>query len=270
MVLIHTNGLGLFGQSVFAGYLFDELSRFAVPCFFVVSGFFWKAERFTNVPAASMRLIKKIGLIFLCWVAFYFAAEFSGLYEPAYKAKLTGYVIAIFTGGPGYHLWFLPALIMGSIICWTLIQAMGVTRALWICGGLYVTGVMIGTYGPMLGIRLPIFAFRNGIFEAPMFLMCGYLMQSRQMDLGRRYFLIMAILGLVIHLVEGDIAGKFPHGHDFSFGTLPFAIGIFGIFSRMTLPVGAGAPMCSVPICCISSFCGLSLHILMSRGSARP
>lgn len=238
VVFIHANTLGLFGTAVSAGFVLDEMSRFAVPCFFLISGFLWRPERIADVFGASISILKKIGLFFVFWTVFYLVAEFSGLYPVAFGANQLAYLAIPFTGGPGYHLWFLPALIIGSAISWALLRIFGLRKAIWISSVLYAFGVLIGAYGPLFGVKLPTFVYRNGIFEAPLLLLCGYLMQSARTYVDRGYFLLAAIVGLTTHLVEGVATGRFPVGHEYSFGTLPFAIGLFGLFRTWSIPVG--------------------------------
>lgn len=238
VVLIHVNAQKVFGADVAVGHVLDELSRFAVPCFFLLSGFLWKPQRIADVPTQSNRTLKTIGFLFIVWTVFYSAAELSGLYPREYHPDALDYMALLLTGGAGYHLWFLPALIVGSVISLRLLRSLGRRNALLIAAVLYALGVLIGAYGPLFGFKLQVYVFRNGLFEAPLLLLVGYAMQSERSYVGRPYFLLAILAGLAIHYVEGSVTAEFPRGHDFSFGTLPFAIGMFGLFRTLSLPVG--------------------------------
>ncbi|SIQ40049.1 Surface polysaccharide O-acyltransferase, integral membrane enzyme [Rhizobium sp. RU20A] len=228
----------MFSENKTAGFILDEASRFAVPCFFIISGFFWRPDRISDVIPASLSILRKIGFFFVIWTIFYFAVEFSGIYQPVFTAKLRNFIIALGTGGPGYHLWFLPALIMGSILVWTSLRMLGTKYTVIACAALYSIGVAIGAYGPLIGVKVPTFVYRNGIFEAPLLLLCGYLMQAKATYVSRLWFFLLAVAGMILHLLEGGLTGKFPSGHDYSFGTLFFAIGLFGLFRTLSAPVG--------------------------------
>lgn len=238
VVVIHVNAQRMFGPDAAVGHALDEAARFAVPCFFILSGFFWKPERIADASAQSNRILKRVGLLFLVWTALYWLAEFSGLYPREFHPDALDYTALLLVGGAGYHLWFLPALIVGSVISWQLLQSAGLRNALVIAFVLYALGVSIGAYGPLLGFKLQVYVFRNGLFEAPLLLLAGYAMQSERSYVDRRYFLLAILAGLAIHYVEGSVTGDFPRGHDFSFGTLPFAIGMLGLFRTYSLPVG--------------------------------
>lgn len=238
VVIIHTNSLGFFGESTVFGYLCDEASRFAVPCFFLISGFLWRSERIADVRQSSILISKKVGLLFVLWTAFYLASEFSGLYPKVFQWNSLVYLMIPFTGAPGYHLWFLPALILGSIVSWCFLRIWGSRKAIWVSAALYIFGISIGAYGPLFGINMQTFLYRNGLFEAPMLLLSGYLMQSTKTYLSKKYFVLAASAGLMIHILEGVISGRFPSGHDYSFGTLLLAIGVFGVFRELPISVG--------------------------------
>lgn len=238
VVVIHVNAQKTFGSDVAVGHVLDEASRFAVPCFFILSGFFWKPQRLADIRAQSNRILKRVGFLFLAWTALYWLAEFSGLYPREFHPDALDYTVLLLTGGAGYHLWFLPALIVGSVISWRLLRSVGLRNALVIACVLYSLGVLIGAYSPLLGFKQQIYVFRNGLFEAPLLLLVGYAMQSERSYVGRGYFVLAILAGMVVHYVEGALTTEFPRGHDFSFGTLPFAIGLFGLFRTFSLPVG--------------------------------
>lgn len=236
VVVIHANALDLFGDWRVTGYVSDQLSRFAVPGFFIISGYLWKREEIAKPHAASWKLVSKIVPIFVAWIAIYMIAEFSGLYPREFGVKIAAYLAVPFTGGPGFHLWFLSALVLGSALCWIAIDRFGERTALISACCLYASGVLIGTYGHLWGLRFPLFTYRNGIIEAPVLLMIGYLLQgSRFLHANRLFFATMALGGIVVQISEGILSGRFPATVEYSFGTVPFSVGLFGLFLSVNI-----------------------------------
>lgn len=92
--------------------------------------------------------------------------------------------------GSFYHLWYLPALLLGAPIAW-LLNRLGQKKALLIAGGLYLIGLGGGSYyGPLpesvahlYNTVFRVFAYtRNGLFYVPLFLLLG----AAGITLGRR------------------------------------------------------------------------------------
>lgn len=234
VVIIHANAVGLFGEWKTTGFVLDELCRFAVPCFFVISGFFWKPETFARPWAAIAALAIKLLPLYVFWVLFYFAAEFSEVFYPRLYGR--DFIVALvpFSGGPGFHLWFLPALFIGASLCLMSLRYLGTGLTAVGCLLLYLAGVIFGTYGDLIGIHLPLVAYRNGIFEAPLFLVAGFLLRSNSARFTTARFALLGAVGLAVHIAEGFAVGSASLGHDYSFGTIAAAIGIVGVATRLS------------------------------------
>jgi len=234
VVIIHANAVGLFGEWKTTGFVLDELCRFAVPCFFVISGFFWKAEAMERPWRAIGALAAKLLPLYAFWLLFYFAAEFSELFYPRLYGRDFIAALVPFSGGPGYHLWFLPALFIGASLCWLSMRYLGAGLTVALCVLLYLAGVVFGTYGGMIGTHLPLVAYRNGIFEAPLFLMSGFLLRRHLSRLTIAQFALLGVAGLAVHLAEGLAVSSSNLGHDYSLGTIAAAIGMTGAAALMS------------------------------------
>ncbi|QRM44890.1 acyltransferase [Rhizobium sp. BG4] len=234
VVIIHANAVGLFGEWKTTGFVLDELCRFAVPCFFVVSGFFWKTEAIERPWRAIGALAAKLLPLYAFWLLFYFAAEFSELFYPRLYGR--DFIVALvpFSGGPGFHLWFLPALFIGVSLCWLSLRYVGAGLTVAACVLLYLAGVIFGTYGDLIGIHLPLVAYRNGIFEAPLFLLSGFMLRRYLPRFTTAQFALLGLAGLALHLAEGFAVSTSSLGHDYSFGTIAAAIGITGLATRLS------------------------------------
>jgi len=233
VVLLHVNSFEAFAPFNKTGFLIDEASRFAVPAFFMISGYFSKElQRDTFWPFARKLAVRTL-TPFLFFLALYFALNIAGLFGRQRVWEWDDILRSLISGGPAPHLWFLPALLIGSILF--AAGRLFLSRwQLWVVViGLYCIGVFLGTYAHLLGHEYPLLVSRNGLFFAPIFLAIGA--AFRQHEISDVNAALLAILGFAIHTLEGlFVAGGYPLGHDMSFGTVLLSIGVAApFFSRV-------------------------------------
>jgi serine/alanine racemase len=124
--------------------------------------------------------------------------------------------------GTFYHLWYLPAAIVGVGIIRLLLPKMKTKLSLAACLILYVVGLFGDSYYgiteqiPFLRSGYQIyFSFlnytRNGLFFAPVFLMLGVLAARRTKPLPLRTCLIGLALSAALMLAEGLLLHKFAY-----------------------------------------------------------
>ncbi|MGB9110577.1 MAG: acyltransferase family protein, partial [Telluria sp.] len=76
VIALHTaahEGPGAVGTAFDAATFFNQVERFAVPLFFILSGYFWSAKchaRADYLPC-SLALARRVLLLFLIWCAVY-------------------------------------------------------------------------------------------------------------------------------------------------------------------------------------------------------
>lgn len=162
------------------------IARIAVPFFFMVSGYFvLPGSRKHN--GRALKFLKKTCILYLAAIILYLPVNF---YTGYFKELKAGTVLKdIFFDGTFYHLWYLPAVMLGILICLFLIRIAGEKAAFIISVILYLAGLLGDSYYgltrlvPFLekiydGI-LQVFSYtRNGIFFAPVFLMLGCLIKD--------------------------------------------------------------------------------------------
>lgn len=236
VVIAHANSLTLFREFPMTGFIIDELCRSVIQLFFLVSGFFWKPEQIDRPLAYLRALFPKLAIPFAIWAAIYLALDASQLLYPYDQQPRTwkSYITTPWSGGIVFHLWFLPALFVGTAIGMTLIKWIGLSRALIAVFILFLIGTMLGTYLRPFGIDVPLSLYRNGIFFAPIFLVGGYYLKTLVRLPSFSAFAAMAVFGAILGPLEGYyIARTYPSGHDLSFATLPFGIGVFGMFLHL-------------------------------------
>jgi surface polysaccharide O-acyltransferase-like enzyme len=119
--------------------LCDQLERFAVPLFFILSGYFW-AGRCRDGAAcwtAGLALARRVYTLFVVWSVIYFlvtvatgtlstGSPAAGLHAAA--RALPG-LPTLLLQGTKVHLWFLPALALAALVSGALL-ARGMERTL--------------------------------------------------------------------------------------------------------------------------------------------
>ena len=240
IITLHVAGGGFAGMKPL-GFVLDELSRFAVPVFFVLSAWFWKDADLER----PLRLIAKVALrvlpAFVLWLGIVLAVE--GLTSPdkALRPLAPENIInTLWTGGPAFHLWFLPALVVGTAIVSISTRWLGWTVTAGLALALYLTGTAIGGYAHLLqGHGYPFWVDRNGVFFAPVFLVAGVLLR-RNAD--RLSHISLPMLGLAtllfaaLHVAEGFwIVGRYPMGHDYTISTLFYGVAVVLLVSRLPI-----------------------------------
>ena len=135
IVAIHTSPLA--SISNIADFILTRvIARVAVPFFFMTSGFFL----FSNGSAKEekiKRFLKKTSVIYLVTIVLYIPINFYAGYF--YKKNLLFNIIKdIIFDGTIYHLWYLPAAILGVALVSLLIKYMSLNRAFIISCILYI------------------------------------------------------------------------------------------------------------------------------------
>ena len=241
IITLHVAGGGFPGQKPLA-FLLDELSRFAVPVFFLMSAYFWKPDALANPLRLVRRVAGRVLPAFAFWTAVFVVLRVLKQPDRGFDFSLGSLATLAWTGGPAFHLWFLPALVVGTAVVAGLARLVGWK---WTLAGallLYIAGAVIGTYSNLLlGHGFPFWYDRNGIFFAPVFLVLGVLLRRYEQQLRMRLPTAIVVSALVafaaLHVAEGYfVAGRFPMGHDYSLGTLGYAVAMVVLFAR--LPIG--------------------------------
>lgn len=193
------------------------LARTAVPFFFMVTGYFVLPKALEEGRRALLYL-KRIGMIYLASVILYIPV---GIYAEHFKgAGIASILKMLLLDGTFYHLWYLPALLLGFALTLLFLRSMPLPAAGALTGILYLAGLFGDSYYGFLpdpslahtcyeGIFRVFEYTRNGLFYAPAFLLLGWVLASRRRPalslslagLGISYALILAE-GITLHLLE--------------------------------------------------------------------
>lgn len=189
VVAIHTSPLAMFGST--GDFILTRVAaRLAVPFFFMTSGFFLISHYAENANR-QVRFVKHTCLIYGLAIVLYLPVNvYNGYFQMEELAP--NLVKDLVFDGTVYHLWYLPASVIGAMIAWYLVRRFDYPKAVLITAGLYVVGVFGDSYyglaeGVWGGESFYRFLFqlsdhtRNGVFFAPVFFVLGgFIADSRR------------------------------------------------------------------------------------------
>lgn len=247
VIAIHTtpfeSAAAPIGRSFDPATLLNQATRFAVPFFLVVAGWFWarKVAEAGQLRAPTLSLVRRALLVWLAWWLIYllptdlFGALALGALEPLkvtwWKLNLVARRPAIaLLEGTSPHLWFLVAL-AASAGTTAVFEHFGARRAL---AGLAVVLYLVGLAGQAypdapFGFHIDA-SFRNGHLFALAFFVTGAWLQRRGsapswLPTGA----VLAGVGFALHLLEVWLSHRLwgtPLERDYVAGTYLFGVGV--------------------------------------------
>ncbi|ENM1126858.1 acyltransferase family protein, partial [Vibrio parahaemolyticus] len=120
------------------GYLLNQLARFAVPLFFLISGYLIQPKLSSNPLETLANYAKPLMKIWLVWsvISLLMPFQWQVVAEAGYLAERQGYwgylasapLNSLLEGGL-VHLWFIPALVIAVAIIACLVR-IGMTQLL--------------------------------------------------------------------------------------------------------------------------------------------
>lgn len=250
VVALHTTpfydpeGSALYSQLFVA---INQVARFAVPFFFVISGYFFakKIARSETILGPTLERVKKLGLLWLFFSFIYIlpyklpSAFGYGIFGPfnVMYLKLENAFndpVKLLFEGSMVHLWFLVSLVCSMVITALFIRFWKVRPLLFLgilSVTLYVFGLLAHSYSETpLGISIA-FNTRNGPFFSTLFFVMGYALSF--VKISRKHFfygLFIMVIGYFIHFGEMRYL-YFEYAvpmasHDYLVGTLFVGLGV--------------------------------------------
>lgn len=184
IIAIHTAPLEQISAE--ADYLVTYcIGRVAVPFFLMVTGYFvlagWGRENNQRQKRKLIRYLVKMSVMYVGITLFYLPIT---IYAGNLPDSFWGVLKWFFMDGTFYHLWYLPALVIGCLITITLLRYCPPAVSGVLTGVLYVAGLLGDSYYGIVSKAAPVRSFyegifcfstytRNGIFFAPVFLWLG-------------------------------------------------------------------------------------------------
>lgn len=279
IVAIHTAPLKSFNDT--ADFLVTYcLERIGVPFFLMVTGFFVLApyqrnKRYGDEKAfhGMGKFLKKTVFLYVISTLLYLPLK---IYSENISDSVGGWLKEIFFDGTFYHLWYLPAVILGCLLIVGLLQFCSPMAIFILTFVLYVLGVLGDSYYNLIsqipfakaayeGIFTVSSYTRNGIFFAPMFLWMGVLIANGKIRMPRKHAGIGFTISLAGMLAEGFIS--FNYGwqkhNSMYFLLIPVMFFLFELLLSMKGPNIEAARDLSMYIYILHPLC-----IVLVRGAA--
>lgn len=224
------------------GIIVQAVSRFCVPFFFMVSGYFCFYGKGAEEKSVKQKLKPIIKLTILavilnlCWVI---AGVFRG--SQNINVSIKDIVVFIFFNTPFILIssyWFLFALIYDYLL-YMIVKKYNLYKLAYIMIPVLLVCYVILAQGlHIAGIRIPGYLYKNFLIEGFPFFMLGHFLHSRQdkINIKNSVLLIMIILFSALCLLERDLLGR-----DFGVNicSIPQVIAIF-IFGMVNPLKGSG------------------------------
>ena len=213
VITIHTSPLASVDDT--ADFILTRLlARVAVPFFFMASGFFLFSRRDGGVSAGRLlTFLKKTALLYAAAVLLYLPLNF---YNGTIQnwISLPNLLNDLFIEGTFYHLWYVPASMLGAVISWMLIRYLKEKGALVIAGLLYIIALFGDSYYGF-SETVPIFKefyqtvftiadyTRNGLFFAPVFMILGSYIANQSKRYTKKTCVFSLCVSAALMLAEG-------------------------------------------------------------------
>ncbi|MEG0092690.1 MAG: acyltransferase [Erysipelotrichaceae bacterium] len=198
------------------------IARIAVPFYFVCSSFlffrkidfskgWWDEDNLAHYKKYVFHLLK----LYLIWCLLYFVFNISMWIQGGFNImSLVRYVRDLFFTGGFYHLWFLPALVVGTSIVYFLHTYMRPAMMFLITFILYIIGMLFNLYGtamndiPLINTIFHLYqtifvTTRNGVFFAPIFIVIGANMPLIQRRINGKKAIIPIFVFAILLIIEG-------------------------------------------------------------------
>ena len=223
--------------------LINQLSRFAVPFFFIISGYFYsvKLNNGTDPLSAANKMGYRILTLFLFWCFVYLLPyNISAIYEHGILGPikvsywsinhLIAHPIKLVMQGTKIHLWFMISLLFSLYICSFFIYKKWIKSLIIISIVLYVIGVLAKSYiDTPFGLDIG-FNTRNGPFFGTLFFTTGYIISTlKSNSKWLLYGFFIFLLGTSIHFCEIYTINQYFHTslyQDYVFGTYLMGLGV--------------------------------------------
>lgn len=217
--------------------LLDIFGRFAVPCFFLISGYFFRLswnrtkEKIEVFRKSAFRIIP----IFLFWALFYATVPpFVGeLKMPQRLEAISAYPLSFILNGNVYHLWFLSSLMQGLVILGIYLWIGRLYLGLAVGSILFTISLVISTYFvSSLGSSIT-FDMKSGPFFSTLFVLLGATLADGRYRLGNGIAIAATVFGFLICVAEVSFLhffyGQPFRGTSLMFGIIPMALGLMNL-----------------------------------------
>lgn len=236
VIAIHTYPLSSFNSEL--DFIFTRiLARMAVPFFLMVSGYFLLPQylfEHSGDYQPLFRFLKKTLSLYLTAIIIYLPVNiYAGHFQ---EITLLDIFRIILFDGTFYHLWYLPASILGILLILIMSCKLSPKMITWIAVALYGIGLLGDSYYGLTAYCPPIreaytllFQIssysRNGLFYAPVFLLAGAWLKDKHSPQKNASILMAFLISVTFMVIEGLTLHYWNiQRHDSMYLTLPLCI----------------------------------------------
>lgn len=216
VVIIHTKLFyGINGVYEFLYHLLQTISRIAVPIFFFLNGYYFHRGYYKNknkyYKEFCIKIIKMHIIAGIIYKLYLTLEKYRDSGNITFKYfKLDNLLKEFLYGGFYYHLWYLPATVLGITVLIIFLKYKKENLLLILAVFLYVFGTIFNQIANNKNI--PIEYSRNGVFFGLVFIVMGYLYEKNKNLIKKHIniksvYLLLGIMGLLI--LERVIVYKF-------------------------------------------------------------
>ncbi len=195
------------------------IARAAVPFFFMVTGYFLYLSMEKGNKLSIRRTLNKLIGIYLAGILLYLPLD---LYGDYFKQNNLPFQIIkdLIFDGTFYHLWYLPATIIGILLVQFLLRKFSMTYVFMITLALYIIGLggdsyygivtQSGTIHKSYDFLFKIMDYtRNGLFFAPIYLFLGSWIAYSKYKIKTQIAVTGLIISNVLLIIEGLLLHNF-------------------------------------------------------------
>lgn len=236
VVAIHTYPLSSFNSEV--DFVFTRiLARMAVPFFLMVSGYFLLPQylfEHARDYQPFFSFLKKTLILYLTAIVIYLPANiYAGHFQ---EINLLDIFRIILFDGTFYHLWYLPASMLGILLIIMMSRKLPLGILTGFTVALYGIGLLGDSYYGLTAYRPPVRAAydlvfqlssysRNGLFYAPVFLLIGAWLKVKHSNTTNASLLMGFLISATFMVIEGLALHHLNvQRHDSMYLTLPLCM----------------------------------------------
>ena len=207
-------------------------SRWAVPFFFMVTGFFIgnKIEDnrldFIKIQNSIIKLIS----IFIVSSSIYLFPRY--LLRGSFPNSLNCILV-----GTNFHLWFIGSLIFGYLFIWYLVYINKFKFLTYISISILLLALITDSYDLLLNLHLKYSMYRF-LLSIP-FMHIGIYLSKKNIQFSNNFLIILIIVGFIIQFIESYLFSYLfdynAYKHQFLIGTIIVSIPIFILSCRMNI-----------------------------------
>lgn len=178
------------------------LTRFAVPCFFIISGYFLMGKDMdTRMSKGVRRILKITTYSSVLYAVVSFVRHRFEITSIIPSAKELAAFVLLNDNPWGFHLWYLTAYLYTLLICIYLYRSGKLNVAFYFVPLLLVVDLVLGKYSLLiLNMEFPFILVRNFLFVGlPYFLIGTYIRQHEKTFLCQKELILGGGNSVCIH-----------------------------------------------------------------------